>query len=613
MARTDVQERASSGGVIHSSGAHISQRQLYIIMGGIMLGVLLAALDQTVVGPAMFQIIKDLKGLEHYAWVTTAYLLTSTVTVPIVGKLGDLYGRKWFFFGGVIIFMLGSALSGLASGTEAFSFLGVSVPGLTTGMAQLIFFRAFQGVGGGMIFANAFTIIGDLVPPAERGRWQGLFGAVWGLSSVIGPTVGGYITDNISWQWVFYVNIPVGILCLAVLFFAFPTLAPSITGKKVIDWLGAFTLTAGITPLLLALSLGGSKDFPWDSGQIITMIGVGAAFLAAFIWAETRAKEPIIPLDLFKSPIFTLSIITVFLVGVGMFGAIINIPLFIQGVQGDTATNSGNSITPMMLSMVVISIGSGQLLSRTGKYRIMGILGISALTVGMFLLSKMQVDTPRWQTIGFMMIMGLGLGVAMPLYTLVVQNAFPPQRLGVVTSATTFFRSIGGTMGVAILGTVVSNQFRDQYLANLSPQLKASPQFAPFLANLTPPALISPETITGIQQQLQTAGLPAAQIQTIITQIQAPIATALSAATTQAFLIGAGLLALAILATAFIPEIPLRRTNMRAAMAEGTGEAMAEEIGKEMVAEGLPGASNIPAEAEPALVASGATGESSIR
>jgi EmrB/QacA subfamily drug resistance transporter len=536
--------------------------------------------------------------------VTTAYLLTSTVTVPIFGKLGDLYGRKWFYVGGVVLFMLGSALSGLSSGTDEFNFLGVAVPGLTTGMAQLIIFRGLQGIGGGMIFANAFTIIGDLVPPAERGRWQGLFGAVWGLSSVIGPTIGGYITDNIGWQWVFYVNIPVGILCLLVMIFLFPHLAPTAQGSKVIDWLGAGTLVLGITPLLLALSLGGSKDFPWDSGQILTMFGLSAIFLAAFLFVESRAREPIIPLDLFKNRIFTLSVITMFLVGVGMFGAIINIPLFIQGVQGDNATNSGNSITPMMISVVIVSVISGQLLSRTGKYRWLGIFGMSALTVGMFLLSTMVVSTPRWQTIAFMIIMGLGLGVAMPLYTLIVQNAFPPQRLGVVTSATTFFRSIGGTMGVAILGTVVSNRFKDDYLARLSPQLKESPQFGAFLNNLNPQALISPETITTIQQQLQAAHLPAAQIQTIIAAIQQPIAPALSVATTEAFLIGAILLAFAIVATAFIPEIPLRKTNMHPAMAEGAGEAMAEEAGKELLAEGPV----VPPEAEPELVGTGAPG-----
>jgi MFS family permease len=332
------------------------------------------------------------------------------------------------------------------------------------------------------------------------------------------------------------------------------------------------------------------------------MFGLSVVFLVAFVVVEARAKEPIIPLDLFKNRIFTLSVITMFLVGVGMFGAIINIPLFIQGVQGDSATNSGNSITPMMLAVVVVSIISGQLLSRTGKYRWLGIFGMSALTVGMFLLSRMQVDTPRWETIGFMIVMGLGLGVAMPLYTLIVQNAFPPQRLGVVTSATTFFRSIGGTMGVAILGTVVSNQFKDSYLANVSPQLKASPQFGAFLTNINPQALISPETINAIQQQLQTAKVPAAQIQAIIAAIQQPIAPALATATTEAFLIGSGLLALAILATAFIPEIPLRKTNMRTAMAEGAGEAMAEESGRELLAEGPV----MAAEAEPELVASGA-------
>jgi EmrB/QacA subfamily drug resistance transporter len=560
------------------TGHQISHNQLLVIMGGIMLGLLLTALDQTVVGPAMFKIIKDLKGLEHYAWVTTAYLLTSTVTVPIAGKLGDLHGRKWYFVGGMIVFMIGSAVSGLANGTADFSLFGVGVSGLTVGMAQLIAFRAFQGIGGGFMMANAFTIIGDLVPPADRGRWQGLLGAVFGLASVVGPTVGGYITDNLGWQWVFYVNLPVGIVALAVVVFLFPALAPARSGSSQIDWLGALTLVGATVPLLLALSLGGSNGFAWDSAGTLGLLALSAVLTIAFVLVESRAAEPLIAPALFKNRTFTLSIITVLLVGVGMFGAMINIPLFIQGVQGDSATNSGNAITPMMMVMIVVSIVSGQIVSRTGRYRVMAVGGQIAITAGMFLLASMTVATPRWQTIASMMVMGLGLGVAMPLYTLIVQNAFPARMLGVVTSATTFFRSVGGTIGVAVLGTVVNNRFTAEYASQLSPAVKASPALGRFLASASPQSLISPDTITTIQQVLQAAGLPAAQINLLLTAIQAPIRPALGAATTEAFLIGAIVVAFTILTAAFIPEIALGKTHALATTAEESGEELEREL-----------------------------------
>jgi EmrB/QacA subfamily drug resistance transporter len=567
-----------------TTGVQISHRQLLAAMLGVMLGVLLAALDQTVVGPAMFKIIRDLRGLEHYAWVTTAYLLTSTIAVPIFGKLGDLYGRKWLFVGGMVVFMIGSALSGLASGTGEFNLAGLTVSGLTVGMAQLIAFRALQGIGAGMMNANAFTIIGDLVPPAERGRWQGLFGAVFGLASVIGPTVGGYITDNIGWQWVFYVNLPVGLLAIAVVVFTFPPLHVAREGHQpVVDWLGVTALIAASVPLLLGLSLGGSKDFPWDAPQTIGLFVVGGLFLVAFLVAEARASEPIIPLDLFKNRVFTLSVLCVVLVGVGMFGSLINLPLFIQGVQGDNATNSGNSITPMMFGMIVFSVASGQILSRTGRYRILGIVGMILISTGMFLLSTMDETIPRWQTIGYMIIMGMGLGIAMPLYTLIVQNAFPVQRLGVVTSALTFFRSIGGTVGVAILGTVVNNRFQSEYTAGLPPTAQANPLMAAFLKQLSPQALISPETITALRAQLAARGLPAAQVDLAIQTIQAPIKHALDVATTQSFFIGGVIVAFAVLATAFIPELALRKRGGAPALAGVEG---AEHAGIEM-GEGL--------------------------
>ena len=562
----------------------IHGRQLYVIMGGIMLGLLLSALDSTVVGPAMFNIIRDLRGLEHYAWVTTAYLLTSTITVPMAGKLGDLYGRKWFFVGGMVIFLIGSALSGLSRGVEELQVFGIAVPGLTVGMAELILYRAVQGIGGGFMTANAFAIIGDLVAPADRGRWQGVFGAVFGVASVIGPSLGGFITDNIGWQWVFYVNVPVGLIAIPMVSLTFPHLVQARTRRRSIDWLGALTLIGATAPLLLALSLGGSRDFPWGSTPVNSLFVGGAIFLALFLWAETRAVEPIIPLDLFKSRIFTLAVITVTLVGLGMFGAIINLPLFIQGVQGGSATTSGNSVLPLMFGSIIFSIISGQIVSRTGRYRIMAVIGQVIFTFGMFLLSTMTIGTPPLQTAAYMVVMGIGLGVAQPLYTLIVQNAFPPERLGVVTAATTFFRSMGGTVGVAIFGLLVNNRFNSAYQAALPAQLKDNPQFSALLSQLSPQALVSPDTIAAVRQQLQSLSLPAAQIDQVITAITAPVRPALGAATTGAFFVGALILALSTLTAAFIPEIALRRGRVRkAANVEdmaiaGAPEALSPEL-----------------------------------
>jgi EmrB/QacA subfamily drug resistance transporter len=520
-------------------------KNLLVLMSGVLLGILLGALDQTIVGPAMPKIIGDLNGFEHYAWVFTAYMLTSTISVPIFGKLGDMYGRKWFYIGGIVTFLIGSMLCGLSQD-----------------IWQLIAFRALQGLGGGIMFSNAFTIIGDLVPPAERGRWQGLFGGVWGLASVFGPTIGGYITDNMTWRWIFYVNLPVGIIALAVLLTTFPHMKPH-HSSKAIDWAGAITLVASMCPLLIGLSLGGGKDWAWDSFNTLATFGVAAFFLLAFLFVETRAKEPIIPLGLFKNSIFSLSVVVVFLTGLGMFGAVSYIPLFIQGVQGDSATNSGNAVTPMMLAVVISSIVVGQLLSRNGKYRVLGIVGMTLLTGGLLLLSTMTQGTDRWLTIVYMIIMGLGLGVAMPLYTLVVQNAFPIQQLGVVTSATTFFRSIGGTVGVAVLGSIVNNRFQTETVAQLhskSPQL-ANMLPPEFVQGLNPQVLVNPQAQGIMLKAIEAKGAPAALAQQAVNSIVAAMKPALATATTEAFLIGGSVLIIAIVATALLKEIPLRKTN----------------------------------------------------
>jgi EmrB/QacA subfamily drug resistance transporter len=569
-------------------------------MLSVLLGILLAALDQTIVGPALPRIVGDLQGFDRYSWVVTIYLLTSTISVPIIGKLSDMYGRKWFYMAGIAIFVIGSILSGLSND-----------------MNQLIAFRGLQGLGAGFITACAFAIIADLIPPADRGKWQGLFGAMFGLASVIGPTIGGYITDNYSWHWIFFVNVPVGIAALATLFFTFPNDIKRGV-KKAIDWLGAGALVLSLVPLLVALSLGGSRDWDWGSARVIGLFVAAAVFLVAFLIIEARAAEPIIPLDLFKSGIFSVSVGVVFLTGVGLFGAVLYIPLFIQAIQGDTATASGNAVMPLTLAVVVSSVITGQLISRTGKYRLIGIIGMAVVTLGMGLLATMQMDTPRLMTVIFMIVMGAGLGVAFPLYTLVVQNAFPIARVGVVTAAVQFFRSIGSTVGVAILGTVVNNQFHSQFPGELQKAAAALPaatashiplaQLSAGLGDINPQALVSPEGLAALKAQLTQLGTPQQALQTIVNLITTAMKPALFAGIQEAFVIGTVLLGLGLVLTIFLKEIPLRRSNRgpapAASLAEGGVESFeyeAEEAGDELAASGLP-AMELTPEEEPDLV-----------
>ncbi|MGA7733481.1 MAG: MDR family MFS transporter [Chloroflexia bacterium] len=592
-----------------------SRGQILAVMASVLLGILLAALDQTIVGPALPKIIGDLQGFEHYSWVVTIYLLTSTISVPIVGKLSDMYGRKWFYAAGIVVFVIGSALSGLSAD-----------------MLQLIIFRGIQGLGAGVLFGIAFAIIADVIPPADRGKWQGVFGSVFGLASVVGPTVGGFLTDNLSWRWVFYVNVPIGAIALAVLLLSFPKEDKAHVHKS-IDWLGAGALVAGITPLLMALSFGGT-EWAWGSWQVIGSFVMSAVFLVSFIYIESRAREPIIPLDIFKHNVFTVSSITVFMTGLGMFGAIIFIPLFIQAVQGDSATNSGNAVTPMTFAIIVSSVITGQLVSRLGKYRVIGIVGMALVTLGMFLLWSMDTTTPRWVTIVYMIVMGLGMGVAFPLYTLVVQNAFPLQRVGVVTAALTFFRSIGGTVGTAILGTLVNAQFHDRFpgalrdqVAQLPPEAAAQipvDQLAAGLGNISPQALLSEGGAEALRAQLLGAGVPDAFVGNVVDLIFRALKPALFGGIQTAFLIGAIMLAVGLVATIFLKEIPLRKGHMpgaASAMAEGghfapeDGKPQAQvvgvagnghgweaveddlaEVGQQLAVSGLPGGTTLDAD-----------------
>jgi len=419
----------------------LSRNRVILATAGTMLALLLAALDQTIVGTAIPRIVADLNGLDRLAWVTTAYLVTSTTMTPIAGKLGDLFGRKPFLLAGMIGFVAASALCGLSQD-----------------MTQLIVFRGIQGVFGGVLFATVFTVIGDLFPPSQRARLQGVFGAVFGLSSIIGPTTGGFITDHYSWRWVFEVNIPVGIIAVIVVLLGLPYVRSKASWRD-IDFWGAVTLTAGVVPLLIALTI--TRDHAWTSPQVMGLLALAAVMLAAFVFVESRVEHPIVPLHLFANPTFTVSMIVGFLTAFGMFGSILFTPLVFQGVLGISATNSGALITPMMFGLLGASTLTGFLMRRIKYYRFLGTIGVAIMIFGMYLLSQITPSVPEWHVVADLIVVGLGLGVTFPLYLTAVQVALPRQFMGVASSQIQFWRNLGGTVGSAILGAVLANRLPD--------------------------------------------------------------------------------------------------------------------------------------------------------
>src|SRR6266566_3116906 len=456
-----------------------SRRDTLLTMLGVLMVMLLASLDQTIVSTAMPRVIADLQGFDRYTWVSTAYLLTSTVMVPIYGKLSDLFGRKPIFLFGVVIFLIGSALSGASQS-----------------MNELIAFRAFQGLGAGALMPIAIAIIGDLFTPRERGKWQGLTGGVWGLSAIIGPTLGGWITQNTSWRWVFYVNLPVGLAAMLVLIFLMPSLRS--TGKQVsIDYIGAALLILGTVPLLLGFSWAGSQ-YDWLSPQILGLFAVSLVASTAFVIYEARLErlggQPIIEPSLFKNSIFTVSTIITIIFGMGLFGSIFFIPLFVQGVIGTSATNSGLILTPLMLTSIVGSVLSGQLVSRLGKYKWIAITGMVISVAGSLLLVRLDVNATNNDVLIAMLVLGLGMGFGMALYTLIVQNALP-QKIGQATSALVFFRSIGGTIGLAAMGSLMTSAYLPAFKNALSAAVK---QFVPATTLAVfnnPQILLSPDAL----------------------------------------------------------------------------------------------------------------------
>jgi EmrB/QacA subfamily drug resistance transporter len=522
------------------SGFHeLPRKQLVGTIIGLQLTLLLAALDQTIVSTAMPKIIASLNGFERYAWVTTAYMFTSTTAVPIFGKLSDIYGRKWILLGGAIFFVLTSALCGMAG-----EFGGL----FGGGMNQLIVFRGLQGIAGGVIMAMTFTVIGDLFPPSERGKYQGLFSAVFALASIIGPALGGFITDNSSWRYVFYVNMPVGAIAIAVLYFAFPNIEGHISKRK-IDYPGVATLIGTVVPLLLALTWVVDQGFA--SANVQSMLLLSMFMFVAFIYFERHAEEPIIPLKLFQDPIVTISCLSLVIVSIAMFGSILFIPLFMQSVIGVSATKSGSLLTPMMLMMTVGSVVSGQLTSRLGRYRIIALTGLAIMISGLFLLACLDSKTNEATILFDMMIVGAGLGLLMPVYTLVVQNVAPYQMIGAATAATQFFRSIGGTFGAALFGSVMMAR----YLEHLSKSLP------PNLAIGTISALRNPLQLGAALGHLTGSSIIGHDL------VQFSVRSALIYAIDGVFLFSAILVCVAFIANLFLKEVPLRKTHPMAGCA----------------------------------------------
>ena len=508
-----------------SSSAGISLHRRNLIFVAVLLGMLLAALDQTIVATALPTVVADLGGAGHQAWVVTSYLLASTIVTAIVGKLGDLFGRKVVFQASVVFFLVGSVLCGLSGS-----------------MTMLVASRALQGIGGGAIMVTAMAVIGEVIPLRERGRYQGALGAVFGVTTVIGPLLGGFFTDHLTWRWAFWINIPVAVVVLLVGAVAIPSLAKA--GRPIIDYAGILLIGVGASGLTLATSWGGG-EYAWGSPMIIGLFAASAAALALFVWVETRAAEPILPIRLFASPVFTVCCILGFIVGFAMLGALTFLPTFMQFVDGVSATTSGLRTLPMVAGMLITSIGSGNIVGRTGRYKIFPVAGTATMAVGFVLLSGMDATTPTWQQSVYLFVLGSGIGLCMQVLVLVVQNTSNFADLGVATSGVTFFRTIGSSFGAAIFGSLFAN-----FLAGrIGPALAAG--------GAPPRAAESPQALHALSPEMA-----------------APIVDAYADSLGTVFLCAVPVAVVGFVVSLFLKETPLREMDAMSATDLGEGFGM---------------------------------------
>jgi len=522
----------------------LDRRQLWLALSGILLSIIVAALDQTIVGTALPRIVAELNGFSLYTWVVSSYLLTATIVIPIAGKLSDQFGRKPIIVFGLLVFVAGSMLSG-ASQT----------------MLELVLFRGFQGIGAGALQAGAFASIGDLFPPVERGRWQGVIAAAFGIASILGPSLGGWITDNPGWRWVFYVNVPVGALAFIALMYGFPSVRRR-SGRQRIDWLGVSAIVAATTPLLIALTWAG-VTYPWLSAQVLGLIAFSLVMYVAFALVERNNPRALLPLDLFRSQIFTSASIASFFIGPILLGLGIYLPLFVQGVLKQSATNAGAVITPLTVGSVVTNIAGGQIISRTGRYRVVALVGLVITLLGVYLLWGMGANTDTVTLIRNMLITGAGLGFVLPTFTIAVQNALPYSRLGVVTASVQFTRSIGSTIGISALGSVLTNIYATNFASAQTPQLKrvlAAAAASGHAVPSDPQVLVSPQAQVGILaafKQFLGPQAGTALYQQFLNAVQSGLLVALHTV----FLALLLMAFVSLIAVFFLKEIPLRTTN----------------------------------------------------